>query len=88
MNIRQTTIWWAPDDSKWAGQAGFYFTGVLELPPEIGSSTEPEAVVTLEIPMAGGSLLGEKAVEYRVFPRLNRWSYTVNPRLPRFRFDP
>jgi hypothetical protein len=88
MNIRQATIWWAPDGSRWAGKAGFYIKGVLELPSEIGSGTDPEAVVTLEIPTDGVSLLAEKALEFRVFPRLNRWSYKANPRLPRFRFDP
>jgi hypothetical protein len=87
INIKRMTIWWAPDGSPWAGRAGFYVTGVLELtPPEIAS---PEAIVTLEIPLAGdGSLEGDAAVTCKVYPRLNRWSYKPWPRLPRFKFDP
>lgn len=87
MNITRMVVWWAPEDSDWAGKAGFYIAGVLELPDTIGIGTEPpEATVTLSIGADGCAPMGEETLTFRVRPRLNRWVYWS--RLPRFPCDP
>jgi hypothetical protein len=87
MNITNMVVWWAPESSGDVGRAGFYIRGVLGLDSNIGIDTEPEATVSLGIPVVDdGNLEGEKTITFNVYPRLHRWSY--NNRLPRFSFDP
>ncbi|MFC1949378.1 hypothetical protein ACFLW0_04320 [Chloroflexota bacterium] len=86
MDISRMTIWWALGSDGWAGWAGFYITGVLELPEGIEEGIEPVATVTIEIPAATacGSLVGEETVEFRVAGRSGKWDYRVRSRLPHF----
>jgi parallel beta-helix repeat protein len=93
MNITKTTVWWAPQNSKWAGWAGFYISGVLQLPQGIGvNSQAANATVAIEIPVtteAGcGSLEGEQKITLKVNKPLYSWSYNVWPNLSAFPFDP
>lgn len=86
MNITKMVVWWAPEDSDRAGKAGFYISGVLELPETIGIGTEPpEATVTLSI-TSDECAPGEEIVTFREYPRYNRWIHFS--RLSWFPHDP
>lgn len=93
MNINKMVIWWAPQGTKWAGSAGFYIGGKLQLPGDIGIDTKPTDVkVTVEIPVttaAGcGSLMGEQTVKCSVMKPVNLWFYNAWPNLATFPYDP
>ncbi|MFC2021251.1 choice-of-anchor Q domain-containing protein, partial [Chloroflexota bacterium] len=89
ITITRMTIYWAPERDGWAGWAGFKIDGELDLPEGIEDEAGTEATVVIEIPTAGGfSITGEETIEFDVSKNGRRWSYYVNPRLPRFRYEP
>ena len=81
MYITTMTVSWAPQKTIWAGWAGFYIGGVLQLPVDIGVNTKPSDVkISIELPYTtaagGGSVKGEKTVTCKVNKLIDLWSYS------------
>jgi hypothetical protein len=78
MNINSMGFWWAPQDGRWAGWAGFSIRGILQLPEHIGPHTIPaSATVALEIPVSSTSssenLIGTATIDFQVCKE--SWDY-------------
>jgi PKD repeat protein len=79
IDITSMTIWFTSQSAKPTTRAWFNISGVLKL-PNVDKNTEPaKATITIELPIAKkagyGSLTGKETIAFKVFKKLDLWSY-------------
>ena len=89
LNLQDMDLWWAPDNGKYSGMAGFHISGNFKMAAGINGNTQPPQVtlgVTLKT-NAGVNVPVGATVSCDVSGQGNVWQYNAHTGWPYFPYD-
>jgi alpha-tubulin suppressor-like RCC1 family protein/uncharacterized protein YkwD/plastocyanin/thiol-disulfide isomerase/thioredoxin/uncharacterized membrane protein YphA (DoxX/SURF4 family) len=89
LDVEKMSLWWAPNNSNWAGWAGFHISGEFIMPEGVNGNTQPPRVtVTVDLTTkTSRTVTGTATVLCKVSGKGLVWQYNAQTGWPFFPYD-